>query len=390
MNRRNAVLILAFCIGESMAFDRISVKKFLYKLQDRVLPKPKSGRIQKIIMENPPSLVSSTSVEAALNSRCTSDGDGDQRRFHWGKFDPKYTFSLDFVQNILSLLKTTQFTTSQLSIDVSESIFTFKVPADLSGIEQDWVMIESGMQQQLLCLLCAACGIGMVFISCGNDGAPGTGNEWLVTRIKIDPMLASYGDSFFTEMAPGKERAWVKGNLEDPVRKGKTPFTTIINTLTLKDTESRSARDADIGQLLWACRGRTPHYYKSEPWGMTIPVSHGQQSITKVYLIKELQISLYINWSDKHPTHSLSKIKTIENSPIDEMFGSASRYSALIVLTRNDTFKRAFWEAGSETLNMILQAVSLGISYETIFLNDNQRTYFKNLGLEDACVAFAV
>ena len=32
-----------------------------------------------------------------------------------------------------------------------------------------------------------------------------------------------------------------------------------------------------ISQLLWAARGRTPHYVKSHPWGLTIPTWGGVQ-----------------------------------------------------------------------------------------------------------------
>ena len=150
------------------------------------------------------------------------------------------------------------------------------------------------------------------------------------------------------------------------------------------------ANETDISQLLWAAKGRTPHYIKSHPWGLTIPTWGGGQNYTNVYLVKENKLFRYINWTMKFfplwwvvgtPTHDVKFVKNVNIS--SQLDGS----NAGIILSRNEKTNRALWEVGYMLENMLLQTKSLGITYKSkVFTKEDIRKLEKN-GISEAVAA---
>jgi len=79
----------------------------------------------------------SISVETVLNSRCTSDYDGNPERFHWGMFDRAKKLSSEQIQNIISLAKIPRFTDREVEIRSRRNILTFIVDNHVSGIMRE-------------------------------------------------------------------------------------------------------------------------------------------------------------------------------------------------------------------------------------------------------------
>ena len=63
-------------------------------------------------------------------------------------------------------------------------------------------MIESGMQQQAICLICAALGVGMVFKNLSDNGVSFSDKYYATTRIQLDPMKPSYNGSSWSKLFP--------------------------------------------------------------------------------------------------------------------------------------------------------------------------------------------
>ena len=250
-------------------------------------------------------------------------------------------------------------------------------------------MIESGMRQQAVCLVCAALGVGMVFYNKGRDGVVLSDSDFLTTRIDLGPMKPGYEGSYWTSKAPGEPSAWMSGNLADPDRKGKIPFLPILPELRLERKTSHSASEDSLSQLLWAARGRTPHYYLAMPWGLTIPTRTGQQDISSIYVIKDGKSFNYINWMNDRPTHSLSQIGEMPGSLFtDNGYGSQTRHG-LIVMGINENRNWALWEVGYQMFNLVVQAHSLGVSYDTHFLDESQQKLIEQSGIKNPVVAFS-
>lgn len=208
------------------------------------------------------------SVETALNSRCSSDYDDNQTIFHWGIFDKTKKLSYEQIKKIINSVKICRFTEYRVEIVENGHTLTFIVENGITGIQKDWVMVESGMQQQAVILICTALGIGSVLKNQGKDGTEISSIDFLTIKLKIDPMKPSYDESYWIHSAPANESPWLSGNLPDPVRNGSTPLITAIKNINIQNSRhSQNVIKHSIGQLLWAARGRTPHLYKSKPWG---------------------------------------------------------------------------------------------------------------------------
>ena len=111
----------------------------------------------------------------------------------------------------------------------------------------------------------------------------------------------------------------------------------------------------DLGQLLWAMRGRTPHYYKSKPWGMTIPTSKGDQNKTSIFLIFEDSIFRYVNWLKGRPTNHLQKAADLKTEDFSYLSELEEPLNDLIILNMNEKSEKANWELGYQVLNFIAQ-----------------------------------
>ena len=333
--------VLGICALSIMLSNSL-VNRILYHIEDLfkkpvVLP-PDHERAEVQL----PSGGEAISVEKALNSRCTSDYDENPKKFHWGMFDRNKKLSLEQTKRILDLSKIPRFTAQKVEIQTKQNLLTFIVDKHASGIQRDWMMVESGILQQAVGLVCAALGVGMVFSNAGKDGRDISDEEYATITIKLDAMKASYNGSFWSSLPPSGTRLWETGTLPDPVRQGNKPLLSTLANLKTQEKGSKELNDQSISQLLWAARGRTPHFYKSRPWGMTIPTWGGEQNISSVYLVSRNSLSKYINWNKNRPAHELLECHKINNNLFQELLRPFSANQGLIVLGRNENYARAF------------------------------------------------
>jgi hypothetical protein len=240
------------------------------------------------------------------------------------------------------------------------------------------------MQQQAVGLVCAALGVGLLFINSGKDGRRLSETDHENVRIKLDAMKPSYNDSYWTSLAPNGNKSWRNNNLPDPLRTGTKPLLSVLEELKVENSSSNMATKQAMSQLLWATRGRTPHFYKSRPWGMTIPTSRGEQNITSVYLFLEGKLSRYVNWRWRGWAHSTEPLKQVGEELGTELLNGLRPYNCLIVLAKNEHFAEADWEIGYQSLNLILQAKSLNLSSRLALLNEKDRDVLHKIGIEDA------
>ncbi len=329
-------------------------------------------------------------VETALNSRCTSDYDGDPCYFHWGMFDPKRKITQSLIERIIKLAKPPRFTESMIDVRGKQDSLTFVIENGPSGICHDWAMIESGMQQQLVVLICAALGVGMVFRGLGDEGTLLSPKERATVGMKLDAMKPSYDGSYWTQSPPKGPRAWQQGNLPDPDRKGNAALLHVIPMLRKRvSASSMDLSRETVSQLLWAARGRTPHFYKGKPWGMTIPVSRGDQNITNLFLLANGQLCRYVNWTKRHPTHSVDVCRTLKKGTLRSLSSSLGINKYCLVWGRNEFSGRALWEVGYQITNVLLQAIALKCGYDLYLLNEEQKEQLEQIGVRGpaACVS---
>lgn len=324
---------------------------------------------------------STVSVETALNSRCTSDHDMDQKVFHWGLFDPQRRLTEDHVHQILLRSLLPDWAVEGVKIEQEGCRLVFVVDDGPEDQHRRRRMIAAGMSQQAVCLVCAAWGAGMIFKSQGIHGRRISGSRRNVMEFQIDAMQPSYGSSYWTDAPPGSPRPWRSGNLPDPGRTGSVPLAEAFKRLQSPSTGARSADEADLGQILWAARGRTPHLYKSKAWGMTIPTWAGIQNLSEVHLIEDRSLYRYINWQDGFPTHRLEAIKPWRG---DLGIHEAHDAERCIVLSVNEDSGRAYWEIGYQLLNILLQAAALDCSVRLRVLKDEEQSSFAKAGIDKA------
>ena len=150
----------------------------------------------------------------------------------------------------------------------------------------------------------------------------------------------------------------------------------------MKNNGSKKSTEESISQLLWAARGRTPHFYKSRPWGLTIPTWAGEQNISSVYLISDFKLSKYVNWHKNRPTHSLLEVARIDKQIFDKFSRSYSPNDRFIVLGKNEDFQRSLWKVGYQLLNLLLQASVLNINYRVFLLDTSQKVILQDIGIK--------
>jgi hypothetical protein len=359
------------------------VEKLVYRIGDILKPsarRPPEGARDEARL---PSEGETISVEMALNSRCSSDHDGNPRKFHWGMFDRTKKLSETQVEGIVALAKIPRFTNGWIAIRAVGNMLTLFVDSQATDVEREWLMIESGMQQQSVGLVCSALGVGMVMRNLGKDGLPVSDEEHATVKILLDAMKPSYRGSFWTDMAPTGRAPWQRGNLPDPVRDGQKPLLAALASLTTKTRSSEESTVESVGQLLWAARGRTPHLYKSRPWGLTIPSWGGEQNISSVYVISDNVLSEYTNWKHNRPTHTLTELKSIGQDTLSQLSGSLPPFDTLIVIGTNEDHCRSLWEVGYQLLNILVQAKVLDIPYDAALLDENRKRIFRSMGIRN-------
>jgi hypothetical protein len=330
------------------------------------------------------------SVELALNSRCTSDYDDDPKYFHWGMFDREKRLSNEQIRSIVDLVTIPRFTDIKIQVHIKENILTYLIDNNYSGIHKQWAMVESGMQQQATALVCAALGVGMAFQSYGSEKDVISGDSLTTTRIKLDAMKPSYDSSYWSKTHPSDWKPWLKGNLSDPVRDGQQSLLKTLSSLETNHEGTNTISEQSLSQILWAARGRTPHYYKSQPWGMTIPTNRGEQNNTDIFVISKLRIEQYINWANNRPTHSLKETKQASSDSWNTITELLPSIEYCLVINRNEDAEKVYWETGYQLINILLQARALNISYRAVLLNENQIETLKTSGINNAVAVIGI
>lgn len=367
-----------------LQIDASTIRRIYYKIEGKLNPPkklpPESGRKPYDF----PEIGYTTSVETALNSRCTSDYNGNQKKFHWGMFDPTKKLSQAQIKQLISLIKLPRFTGHRLEVQNKGNEITFIIDNHVTGIERDWLMIESGMQQQAIGLVCAALGAGMVFKNMGQNGRNLSEAHHANIKIKIDAMKPSYGSTYWSSSPPGKRKPWLRGNLPNPKRVGEKPLIPTMAELKISNKNDTMVNAQMISQLLWAARGRTPHLYKSREWGMTIPTWGGELGISNIHLLINQKLYNFINWYKNRPTQRIELTDKITEKRYNKILNHIPSGNCFIILSKNETKARSSWEIGYQLFNMLLQAHALDISYEAILLNEAQKQIFKETSLSDA------
>lgn len=330
------------------------------------------------------------SVETALNSRCTSDYDGDPCYFHWGMFDPERKITQILIERIIRLAKPPRFTDGLIEVRSKQNSLTFVIENRASGILRDWAMIESGMQQQLVALICSVLGVGMVFRGLGDEGTLLSHKERATVEMKLDAMKPSYNGSYWTRSPPAGPRAWQKGSLPDPDRRGNVALLRVVPMLGKQISKSSMDQSRETAsQLFWAARGRTPHFYKGRPWGMTIPVSRGDQGITDLFLLADDALYRYVNWAKRRPTHSVDVCRTLKKKTLRSLSSSLGIHKYCLVWGRNELSGRSLWEVGYQITNVLLQAIALRCNCNVYLLDEEQKEQLEQAGIGGpaACVS---
>jgi hypothetical protein len=136
-------------------------------------------------------------------------------------------------------------------------------------------------------------------------------------------------------------------------------------------------------------------------WGLTVPTWGGVQDYTSVYLAKDEKLHLYVNWTGDfssmsrvlrekvgltkgNPTHDIRFVRNVSLS--SQMDG----YERAIVLCQNEDTGRALWEVGYMLENMLLQARSLGVSYESKIFSAEETSELDRAGIARAVAAFLI
>jgi hypothetical protein len=332
----------------------------------------------------------SVSVETALNSRCTSDSDGDPEKVHWGMFNRAKKLSSEQVDMVLTSATIPRFTNNVVEKEAKGNILAFKIQKHKSDIVNDYIMVESGMQQQAVGLVCAALGIGSRFDNLGRNGTSLSETEIATTKIRLGAMKPSYNGSWWSSLPPSGRAPWQKGNLPDPIREGANSLISTLSSLETPNKGKNILSEKAISQLLWSARGRTPHFYLSRPWGMTIPVEFGGQDISSVYLYQANKLYKYINWEHERPTHSIQELNQVDEQHSNEVSKLIAPNDAFIILEANEKFARCIWEIGYQLLNLMLQAKTLDIDYSAILLDETQRSIIASLGVKNPIAILAV
>jgi len=318
-------------------------------------------------------MIPQTTVETALNSRCSSGGG------HWGVFDessPPSPEQLALVKRAAEGIP--RFTCGRLFVDLEGEWFTLAVePGAGEGTH-----VESGMQQQAIYLACAALGLGTCIHNVGVDGRL-EGDRHLTARMSVRGRRPPDDGALWTRSRPSGRKAWLSGNLPDPDTAGGTPLFEAVERASTS-ARGRAAGTREISQLLWAARGRTPHLYRGREWGMTIPTWAGGQNYTSIHLLREDGLYRYVNWDEAvdRPTH---RIERIGDATVGAVRPSCR---AVLILGANEETKRALWEVGYMLENLILQAVSLGISYRAELLHPGERERWRRIGIGKPVAAF--
>jgi hypothetical protein len=333
------------------------------------------------------------SVEKVLNSRCSCDFDGNPKNNHWGMFIKDKHPSQESTQHVLQCCRVPQFSNGKLLFWFEDKLLFLGFEKTSDPFKTRLLHIESGMQQEAVYLACTALGLGTCIYNLGINGTDYGDKIGTATHLILEKEN-TYGNQKFSTAAPGPEKPLKKGkNLSEPKRDGNVECLPELKQLTLfKDCGIR-AEEKGISQMLWAAKGRTPHYVKSHPWGLTIPTMGGGQNYTNIYLFRQNKLFKYIHWTTwpfqfsrfwwitGNPTHDIRFIKNLN------ILSELQNAKVGILIGQNEITNRSVWEVGYMLENMFLQARSLGISYKAKVFTDQEIKKLERNGIPGAVAA---
>jgi hypothetical protein len=220
---------------------------------------------------------------------------------------------------------------------------------------------------------------------------------------------------FFTYKPPENYRS---GNLPEPIRDSANSAVECIKKR--RDTTTFSAEKVtrtQVGQLLWAGSGCTPHktvrYHRYGTLaiggqGRTIPSASATYT-TVLYTIEEEGIFKYLCWDEENDvaTHSIGKVRTGDVLKIGEYRDEGWVYTRIgtlhqelqniipklpkaltyIVIASNGTLGPylALMEAGYSALHIALQTQALNLASNITIISQSQMKKIKGtLGLNDS------
>ncbi|MHB1458712.1 MAG: hypothetical protein ACYC0V_17525, partial [Armatimonadota bacterium] len=250
-----------------------------------------------------PVFYAETSVEKALNSRCSSDTDGNPMVFHWGMYDQDTPIPPEYIGAIEQGLQIPRFTARELHVELDTRPIMLSMSNIADSIERDLLSIESGMQQQAVHLVCAALGMGTCIRNMGTEGTVQRNRLLGTAKMELNMMCPTYGDSIWSVEPPPD--MGVIPNLTAPRRDSNYPLLKAMED-ACTDSEGRNSEISDISQMLWAARGRTPHYVMGKRYGLTIPTWAGGQNIASVYMTSRDGLFQYVNSIENHSAHDLA------------------------------------------------------------------------------------
>ena len=302
------------------------------------------------------------------------------------------------MERILRCCKVPQYSDGKLLLWFEDKYLFLGFEKTNEPFQTRMLHIESGMQQEAVYLACTALGVGTCIHNLGINGTQRE-NKIATTRHLILEKTNSYETGKYTTAAPGPKKPIKHGkNLTEPQRDSSVECLPELKQLTLTKNTGSHADETEISQLLWAAKGRTPHYIKSNPWGLTIPTWGGGQDYTNVYLVRNNKLFRYISWTTRfltmhiryvpharhlfwrvgYPTHD---IKLLRNMNISDQLDGAD---IAIILSRNERTNRSLWEVGYMLENMFLQLKSLKISYTSKIFNNNEMKRLAKAGVSEA------
>lgn len=341
------------------------------------------------------------SIEKVLNSRCSSSLDSELKKSHWGSFT-NISPEKKVIDQVLKCSKIPRFSSNVLLHWFTDNHLFLGFEKLTKDYDELITHIESGMQQEAVYLACASLGLGCCI---HNQGVNGTeyGKKIATASHVILEMEDSYVSGKFSTKAPGPKKHFKVGkNLSEPCRDSDVEFLPNIGNLATVNESGPKATRKDISQLLWAAKGRTPHYIRKHvwkfQWGLTIPTWSGVQDFTSIYLVREGKLFRYKNWTKMfspinrlfrqhlkftrgNPTHDLDFVKNVKIGSVLDGHDTA------IILCRNEETNRALWEVGYMFENMFLQCKSLGISYDSKVFMIDELSNLINLGLSNTVAA---
>jgi len=212
----------------------------------------------------------------------------------------------------------------------------------------------------------------------------------VVLRLGVGRAQKSYSEGtkdadYHTSRLPN---GWLSGNLPDPRLEGKTSLSDVLHRVENKSRGSikringikRGWKKADIGQILWAGYGSTPHWTHRAlekrggkkhgkisrycHQGKTVPSWNAEYGL-EIYASFEGGVYRYASWDGRAaaPTHSLLDVDDAAVEKAIRGMGGGEGSARIFILERDAGMPGyARWiEAGCSALNMVLQANALGL-----------------------------